>query len=164
MRATRLTHVSVHADDMEASLRFYVEVLGMERLPSPDFAQRVEWLRLGDLQLHLFLRETPAPEFHHFGVDVDDFEAAYRMARDRGLVDDATFAPSVRELNDGSVQLYLRDPAGNLVELNWPDASALDRSVVADIRHVRDERPQSPDALRARLYTGAPDPRADEYR
>jgi lactoylglutathione lyase len=154
MRATRLTHVSVHADDMEASLRFYVEVLGMERLPSPDFAQRVEWLRLGDLQLHLFLRETPAPEFHHFGVDVDDFEAAYRMARDRGLVDDATFAPSVRELNDGSVQLYLRDPAGNLVELNWPDASTLDRSVVTDIRHVRDERPQSPDALLARLYAG----------
>jgi len=164
MRATGLTHVSVHAVDMEASLRFYVEVLGMEHLPSPDFAQRVEWLRLGGLQLHLFLRETPAPEFHHFGLDVDDFEAAYLMARDRGLVDDATFAPSVRELNDGSVQLYLRDPAGNLVELNWPDASALDRSVVADIRHVRDERPQSPDALRARLYTGAPDPRADEYR
>ena len=33
------------------------------------------------------------------------------MARDRGLLDDATFAPTVRELNDGSVQLYLRDPA-----------------------------------------------------
>ena len=70
----------------------------------------------------------------------------------------------MRELNDGSVQLYLRDPAGNLVELNSPDASTLDRSVVTDIRHVRDERPQSAEALRARLYTGAPRPRADEYR
>jgi hypothetical protein len=149
---------------MEASLRFYVEVLGLERLPSPDFAQRVEWLRLGDQQLHLFLRETPAPEFHHLGLDVDDFEAAYVMARDRGLLDDETFAPTVRELNDGSVQLYLRDPAGNLVELNWPDASTLDRSIVTDIRHVRDERPQSAEALRARLYTGRSRPRADEYR
>ena len=26
--------------------------------------------------------------------------------------------------------MYLRDPAGNLVEVNWPDASSLDRSVV----------------------------------
>ncbi|MGI8506478.1 MAG: VOC family protein [Solirubrobacteraceae bacterium] len=79
------------------------------------------WLRLGAQQLHLFLRETPAPEFHHLGLDVDDFETAYVMARERGLLDDDTFAPTVRELNDGSVQMYLRDPAGNLVEIDWPD-------------------------------------------
>ncbi len=153
MRATRLNHVSIHAVDMEASLRFYIDVLGMEQVPSPDFEHRVEWLRLGDQQLHLFLRETPAPEFHHLGLDVDDFEAAYLMARERGLLDDETFAPTVRELNDGSVQMYLRDPAGNLVELDWPDVTTLDRSVVKDIRHVRDERTQSARALRARLYT-----------
>lgn len=153
MRATRLNHVSIHAVDMEASLRFYIDVLGMEHVPSPDFEHRVEWLRLGDQQLHLFLRETAAPEFHHLGLDVDDFEAAYLMARERGLLDDETFAPTVRELNDGSVQMYLRDPAGNLVELDWPDVATLDRTVVEDIRHVRDERTQSAKALRARLYT-----------
>jgi catechol 2,3-dioxygenase-like lactoylglutathione lyase family enzyme len=152
MKATRFNHVSIHAVDMDESLRFYVEVLGMEHVPSPDFAPRVEWLRLGDQQLHLFLRETPAPEFHHIGFDVDDFESAYLMARQRGLLDDEAFAPTVRELNDGSVQMYLRDPAGNLIEIDWPDVTALDRSVVTDIRHVRDERPQSASALRARLY------------
>ncbi|MDQ2742193.1 MAG: VOC family protein, partial [Chloroflexota bacterium] len=62
-------------------------------------------------------------------------------------------APTVRQLNDGSVQMYLRDPAGNLVEIDWPDVNLLDRTVVTDIRHVRDERPQSAPALRARLYT-----------
>ncbi|MDQ6816159.1 MAG: VOC family protein [Actinomycetota bacterium] len=152
MRATRFNHVSIHAVDMEESLRFYIDVLGMERLPSPDFAQRVEWLRLGDQQLHLFLSETPAPELHHLGLDVDDFEAAYVMARERGLLDDDTFAPTVRQLNDGSVQMYLRDPAGNLIEIDWPDVTTLDRTVVSDIRHVRDERPQSASAQRARLY------------
>jgi lactoylglutathione lyase len=152
MRATRFNHVSIHAVDMEQSLQFYIEVLGMEHVPSPDFDHRVEWLRLGDQQLHLFLRETPSPEFHHIGLDVDDFESAYVMARQRGLLDDETFAPTVRELNDGSVQLYLRDPAGNLVEIDWPDVTTLDRSVVTNIRHVRDERPQSADAVRARLY------------
>ena len=164
MRATGLTHVSIQAVDMEASLRFYVDVLGLERVPSPDFAQPVEWLRVGDLQLHLFLSDAPAPQRHHLGLDVDDFEAAYVMARDAGLVDDATFAPTVRELNDGSVQLYVRDPAGNLVELNWPDASTLDQSIVTDIRHVRDERPQSAEAQRARLYGAAPDRARTQYR
>lgn len=152
MRATRFNHVSIHAVDMEESLRFYVEVFGMEHLPSPDFDIRVEWLALGDQQLHLFLRETPAPEFHHIGLDVDDFESVYVIARERGLLDDKTFAPTVRQLNDGSVQMYLRDPAGNLVEIDWPDADRLDRSVVTDIQHVRDERPQSAQAQRARLY------------
>lgn len=152
MRATRLNHVSIHAVDIEESLRFYVELFGMEHLPSPDFEQRVEWLALGDQQLHLFLRETSAPEFHHLGLDVDDFEAVYVVARERGLLDDATFAPTVRQLNDGSVQMYLRDPAGNLIEVDWPDVTSLDRSVVTDIRQLSDERPQSPRALSARLY------------
>ena len=44
------------------------------------------WLEVGDQQLHLFQRDTPAPEFHHIGLDVDDFEAAYtRRARARAL-------------------------------------------------------------------------------
>lgn len=153
MRATRFNHVSIHAVDMEESLRFYTEVFGMEHVPSPDFGHRVEWLALGDQQLHLFLRETPAPEFHHLSLEVDDFEAAYVTARDRGRLDDQTFAPTVRELNDGSVQMYLRDPAGNLIEVDWPDVNTLDRSVVTDIRQLRDERPQSPDALRAKLFS-----------
>ena len=42
--------------------------------------------------------------------------------------------------------MYLRDPAGNLVEIDWPDVGAPDRSVVTDIE------PQTGDALRATLY------------
>ena len=153
MRAVRFNHVSIHAYDMEESLRFYTEVLGMERLPSPDFEVHVEWLRLGDQQLHLFLRDTPAPAFHHIGLDVDDFEAAYLMAKERGGRDDA-WSPDVRELPDGAVQMYLRDPAGNLIEIDWPDVTTLDRSVIPEIRKLEDERPQSDSARRARLYTG----------
>jgi YD repeat-containing protein len=164
MRAIRFNHVSIHAVDMDESLRFYTEVLGMERLPSPDFAMHVEWLRLGDQQLHLFARETEAPPYHHIGLDVDDFEAAFVMARERGLLDDA-LGPPVRELNDGSAQMYLRDPAGNLVEIDWPDASTLDREVVGEIVLLADERPQSAEALRARLYAArAPAPARESLR
>jgi catechol 2,3-dioxygenase-like lactoylglutathione lyase family enzyme len=155
MRATGFTHVSIHADDLEESVRFYVEVFGMRHVESPDFSFPVEWLVLGDQQLHLFLRDNvPAPEFHHIGLDVDDFEAAYRVAVERDLFDPQAGSPNVRELNDGAAQMYLRDPAGNLVEVNWPDVSTLDRSVVTDIVRIADERPQSPEAQRAHLYPG----------
>ena len=155
MRATRFNHVSVHAYDMEESLRFYTEVFGMERLPSPDFPEHVEWLGLGEQQLHLFKRETPAPEFHHIALDVDDFEAAYLKAKELGLLEERSFGASVRELNDGAVQMYLRDPAGNLVEVDWPDVNTLDRSIVDPIHRLADERPQSDEAARATLYHAA---------
>ena len=153
MRATGFTHVSIHADDLDESVRFYVEVFGMRHVESPDFSFPVEWLVLGDQQLHLFLRDrVQAPEFHHIGLDVDDFEAAYRVALERDLLDPEAGSPNVRELIDGAAQMYLRDPAGNLVEVNWPDVSTLDRSVVTDIVRIVEERPQSPEARRAHLY------------
>jgi len=152
MRATRLTHVSIHAYDLEESMRFYVDVLGMRRVPSPDFAQQVEWLQLGDQQLHLFLSEDPAPHYHHIGLDVDDFEAAYRVASERGLFDGDAFGAEVRELMDGTVQMYLRDPAGNLVEVDWPDASTLDPAILAEMVPLESMAHQEGDAAVATLY------------
>ena len=150
MRATGFTHVSVHAHDLEESARFYIEVFGMEEIPAPNFYSPVRWLRVGDLQLHLFQSEVPAPTRHHFGIDVDDFEAAYTKARELGIGDEHHFSADVYELPDGAVQLYLRDPAGNLVEVNWPDVTTLDRSVVTGIE--KRDVPQTGDALRATLY------------
>ena len=157
MRATGFTHASVHAVDLEESVRFYTDVFAMRRIPSPDFPDmEVEWLAFGDVQLHVFKRDVPAPDFHHVGLDVDDFEAAYRVACERELFDGG--APRVRELNDGALQMYLRDPAGNLVEVNWPDASTIDRSVVTTIRPLSDERAQSEQALGALLYPASQRP------
>jgi catechol 2,3-dioxygenase-like lactoylglutathione lyase family enzyme len=152
MRATRFNHVSISAVDMEESLRFYTEIFGLERIPSPDFSGHVEWLRLGNQQLHLFQDDSRAPERHHISLDVDDFEAAFLKAKELGVLEERTFGASVRELNDGAVQMYLRDPAGNLVEVDWPDVSTLDRSVVDPIHRLADERPQSDEAARASLY------------
>lgn len=145
MRATGFTHVSVSARDLEESTRFYQDLLGMEEVPSPDFPFPVHWLRVGDLQLHLFQSDGPAPAAHHFGVEVDDFEAAYRRASEMGVGIGEGYFSNVYELPDGAVQLYLRDPGGNMVEINWPDVSTLDRSVVPEIHRV-------PGSQDARLY------------
>jgi lactoylglutathione lyase len=130
------THVSVHAHDLEESVHFYKDLFGMEEIPAPGFPFPVLWLRVGDLQLHLFQSENPAPQGHHFGIEVDDFEATYEKVGEMGAQIEEGYFSSVYELPDGAVQLYVRDPAGNMVEVNWPDVSTLDRSVIGDIEKV----------------------------
>ena len=152
MRATGFNHVSVSARDLEESTRFYVEVFGMEKIPTYNFAFPVQYLRLGDLQLHLFERDTPAPEFHHFAVNVDDFEAAYTKARELGIQEEKAFFSHAYELPDGSVQMYLRDPSGNLVEVDWPDVTTVDRSVVTELKRLEDDVPQDEEGRRSTLY------------
>ena len=153
MRATGLNHVSISSIDVEESVRFYTEVLGLERVDTYTFAFPTQYLRLGDVQLHVFQREeTQAPPFHHIALNVDDFEGAYRRARDLGVLDSAAFFSPIYELPDGSVQLYLRDPGGNLVELDWPDVTTLDRSLFGEIPKLADAVPQTEEGLRATLY------------
>jgi catechol 2,3-dioxygenase-like lactoylglutathione lyase family enzyme len=150
VRATGINHVSISAADLEESTRFYEEVFGMERIASPVFATPVQWLRVGDLQLHLFLDEAGnAPSRHHLGLTIDNFEAAYEAVV--GLTSDDWGAELV-ELPSGQVQLYFRDPAGNLIELNWPDAETLDRSRYPELRRLSDHIPQTDESNRAVLY------------
>jgi catechol 2,3-dioxygenase-like lactoylglutathione lyase family enzyme len=153
----RINHVSISAHDLDASVRFYTEVFGMERVPAPKFGgQAVVWLRLGNQQLHLF-RRPGAPQFHHFGIDVDDFEAAYLKIRELEIRDEVTFMGGIFELPGGEAQMYLRDPGGNLVEIDCPDASILDRTVVTDIVRLSDVVAQDAESRTARLYMDRPE-------
>jgi catechol 2,3-dioxygenase-like lactoylglutathione lyase family enzyme len=153
MKATSFNHVSINTRDLEGSVRFYEEVFGMEKIPTYNFGFPVQYLRLGDLQLHIFEREeAEAPTFHHFGINVDDFEAAYLKAKELGIHDKDAFFNDVYELPDGAVQMYARDPGGNLVEVDWPDVTTLDRSVLPEIKKLDDRVPQTGEALRATLY------------
>lgn len=157
----RINHVSVQAVDLEESARFYEEVFGMERIPTARFGSPVLWLKLGEQQLHLFTSDAEAPRFHHFALDVDDFEATYRRAKELGLLDSDTHGAALREHPAGWVQMYIRDPAGNLVEIDWPDATTLNRSVITDIRRLDDDVKQTGDSHDATLY---PTPRGDGLR
>ena len=154
MGATRINHVSVHADDLEQSARFYEDLFGMERVAAPNFPEvRVIWLRLGEQQLHLFKRSVEAPAAHHFGLDVEDFAAVYRKARDRGLlVVNAEGGRQIRSHPAGWVQMYVRDPAGNLVEIDCPDVTALPDDVRSEIPSLDDDVVQQGDERTASLY------------
>lgn len=155
MKATRVNHVSIPCRDLDESEEFYRDVFGLERIPSPDFRRPVRWLKLGEHQLHLM--ETPDQRplpGQHFGFDVDDFETAYVRLKERGSLDDETHVHALWELPDGAVQMYARDPAGNLIEINWPDVTTLDRAVVGEIPRRADDIEQSDEGRRAKLYTG----------
>jgi lactoylglutathione lyase len=157
VRATRLNHVSVHAVDLEKSTRFYEEVFGAERVPTPNFGFPVVWLQVGEHQIHLFQRDvSEAPRFHHLSFDVDDFEAVFLKARELGcLRQEEGGGGLVRQHPAGWVQMYLEDPAGNLIEVDWPDASTLDPAVIP-LSRLDEHYEQNGDAAKATLYADAP--------
>lgn len=150
--ATSLNHVSIVARDLEESVRFYEELFGLERIPTPNFGYPVQWLRAGDLQLHVFVRPSPPAPNHHFALSVADFESVYLLVRERQLFDAETMGGWINQLPDGSVQMYLRDPAGNLVEVDYPDAASLDRAVVDEMPKLVDRHPQGEQNRAATLF------------
>lgn len=152
MRATGINHLSISARDIEESVRFYEEVFGMERVPTYNFGFRTQYLRCGSQQIHVFHLPEETPTYQHFALDVDDFHATYDEAKRRGILDSATFGNAVNELPDGSVQMYVRDPGGNLVEANWPDINTLDRARIPDLRPLAERFQQTGENLEATLY------------
>jgi glyoxylase I family protein len=109
-------HVSLNVDDLEAAERFYGEVLGLEKLPRPDFGFPGLWYEAGGQQIHLMKVERHlAPEGQHFAFRVEDLDAALEHLRGRGVETGRTF-----DVPGAGRQSFLRDPAGNIIELNQP--------------------------------------------
>lgn len=162
MASARFTHTSVLAEDLEESVEWYQETFGMEPVPTPDFDIPVQWMRCGDLELHLFQRDTDPAEYFHIGLHVDNFEEVYQRVRDGDITRDFDVVgtdrdigdepPTVYELPDGAVQMYIHDISGNLVEVNYHEVDDLDRDVVTEITPREEVNEQTGDALNAQLY------------
>jgi catechol 2,3-dioxygenase-like lactoylglutathione lyase family enzyme len=149
MAGLRINHVSVSAPDQDESARFYEELFGAERIPAPNFGFRVDWFRMGDTQLHIFPEDDRPARRHHLGISVDDILPVYRRAKELGVIDDA-FTDYVRVLGDGNVQFYLRDPGGNLLEVNGP-VGAYTTDDIPELKPLAELFPQGPENDGARL-------------
>lgn len=111
-------HVSVNVSDAAASLAFYTGVLGgTERSDRPDFGFGGAWIDLGGQQVHLIEAPVPANLGQHFAVRVADIGATVAELRDRGVTvtDPSPVATSL--------QAFLEDPDGNVIELHQIDAA-----------------------------------------
>jgi catechol 2,3-dioxygenase-like lactoylglutathione lyase family enzyme len=148
----RINHVSVNAVDLAQSTAFYVELFGARPIATPNFGLPVQWLGLGPTQLHLFQESEQLRGLHHFGITVDDLEPVYRAAQRRGAFNWDGSGEQLIEVPGDVVQLYLRDPAGNLLEVDHHGVDRLPEDLRLICRPLWDVHPQSDENMRSRLY------------
>ena len=74
----------------------------------------------------------------------------YERARALGILDRTSFGYAIAALPGGEAQLYVRDPAGNLLELDHPDGAAARERI--DEMVVLSERLEQPDGPVPRLF------------
>jgi catechol 2,3-dioxygenase-like lactoylglutathione lyase family enzyme len=150
--SSRINHVSINARDLQESVEFYVDLLGAERIATPNFGLPVQWLALGRTQLHLFEKDLRPTSHHHLGITVDDLEPVYRAAERRDAFDREAFGNHLVELPGDLVQLYVRDPAGNLVEIDQDGVGRLPDDLRAQVKPLWDFNPQDDEQMTARLF------------
>ena len=117
MKISELNHAAVHVADVDASVQFYGQVLGLEQIPRPAFSFPGAWFKIGDFQeLHIIgERELPVHSHNrgtHFALCVDSMEAAVAQLDACGV---EYLAPKQRP--DGAWQIFVQDPDGHFVEL-----------------------------------------------
>lgn len=160
MKSVEITHVAVIAANIEESIEWYIDLFGdeaVQRAPTPKLVGPSAWLKLGSLSLHITEWPHRNPfRRNHFGVGVTDvnlFTSIYKKAKARGLFDYDTFGSHNYIVPGGEVQLNLQDPAGNLVEVDFPDVNQLDRSIFDDLVMMSELfKPQPADAVDATLF------------
>jgi catechol 2,3-dioxygenase-like lactoylglutathione lyase family enzyme len=111
-----LNHVMIRVRDLDASIRFYGEQLGLRRIPRPAFDFPGAWFALGAQELHLIGDPGVPPSQrgnHHFALLVDDPAEVRRELEARGVR--TLRGPSPRP--DGAMQLFVTDPDGYVIEL-----------------------------------------------
>ena len=102
IRLVGINHVALQVDDIEEAVAFYT------RLFEPTAVERgvpgAAFIQMGDQFIALFER-GPRTEEPHFGLVVDDKDAARRALEAEGV-----------EILPGG-RLDFRDPSGNLVQI-----------------------------------------------
>jgi catechol 2,3-dioxygenase-like lactoylglutathione lyase family enzyme len=118
-------HVTLEiADDLlERCIEFYAALDFGRVQPPAGIVGRAVWLeRAGDgprQQIHLMSAERPSARGGHFALVCPHYETVLDRLRARGA------EPEPRREHWGSPRCYVRDPAGNLIELMaWPPSEA----------------------------------------
>lgn len=127
--SSSIQHVNVMVDDLAAATEFYEDVLGFERSPTPDLGFPAQFFAVGGGQeVHVNELADVHPQRSHFCVRLDDFNAVFQRALERGLFETETWGPA-RRLPTGVMQAFVRDPSGNLIELSCEADQPVDPSI-----------------------------------
>jgi catechol 2,3-dioxygenase-like lactoylglutathione lyase family enzyme len=136
-----MEHFLLQTEDIEATKDWYVKVLGFRVGPAPDFKFPVYWLYLGDRDvLHITTGGANVSENRKKYVGQDS-----QATSGSGVIDHVAFRATgltemidhlktnnvefkERQVNDqGLYQLFLHDPNGVKVELNFANSEVQGR-------------------------------------
>lgn len=131
-RITRINHVTLVVDQLEKAAAFYENDLGLELIPAFVFDYPTAFFRINDeQQLHLTEWEDKTSFRGHICVQVDDFNAIFHHVKKLGIIDILPWG-KVRQLPDGAMQLFIRDPSGNLIEISSDPEAEIDPAIFED--------------------------------
>ncbi|MEL7342790.1 MAG: VOC family protein [Bacteroidota bacterium] len=113
-----INHVTLIVDDLEKNASFYEHELGLEPIPAFVFDYPTAFFRINDSQqLHLSEWKDEMSFRGHVCFKVDNFSELFWRFKEQGIVDIKPWG-HVRQLTDGAMQMFIRDPSGNLVEIS----------------------------------------------
>lgn len=127
MPITDIIHVTIKTMDLEATNRFYTEVLGMTFSDKrPPMNVDGSWLDFNGTQIHVLAGEGAfAEDDPHWGTGTVDHVAVHAVGYDEMRRRVEEFELEYRE-NDiptaGLWQLFVRDPSGVMIEMNFRKA------------------------------------------
>lgn len=131
-RIVKINHVTLIVDDLAKADAFYRDELGLEQLPAFRFDYPASFFRINaDQQLHLTEWEDTRSFRGHLCVQVDDFNAIFYRMKELGCIDTSPWGKA-RRLSDGAMQLFIRDPAGNLLEISSDPSAEIDPAIFTD--------------------------------
>jgi glyoxylase I family protein len=77
IHAIRIDHVQINVTDLARAKKFYGDVLGLREVPRPEsFTFAGCWYRVGDVDLHLVVRDLEVLSARHFCLWVSDVKEA----------------------------------------------------------------------------------------
>ena len=131
-KALKINHVALIVKDLEAACIFYEKELGLEPLPAFLFDYPTAFFKFNDQQqLHLTEWEDAHSFRGHICVQVDDINALFFRMKALGIIDIQPWGKA-RRLPDGAIQMFVRDPSGNLVELSSDPKDLIDPKIFED--------------------------------
>lgn len=124
MAIVGMNHFTVLASDLDATLRFYCDLLGLRSGARPAFDFPGAWLYRGDTAvLHVVagrpLPQPPAGVIDHMAFSAEGLAGTVDKLREHHIPFDLRRLPG-----DGAWQLFLHDPDGARVELDFPAGEA----------------------------------------
>jgi catechol 2,3-dioxygenase-like lactoylglutathione lyase family enzyme len=127
MPATAMNHFTILTDDVDGTVRFYGDLLGLKAGPRPNFTFPGAWLYGGDAPiLHIIggraKSELKAGVIDHMAFTGRDLASTLAALKSRGIEHECR-----RQVGSGTWQVFLHDPNGAKVELDFAPEEKPDR-------------------------------------